>query len=163
MSRACTVCTHPDSVLINEAIAIEGQSNRAIARQFSLHHDAIRRHRRHVPQLLLKASEAEEIMRADAVLEKIEELRLKAMAVLEQAEASEQHGLMLAAIDRASNQLKLLAQAMGKLHENQINVGVQVALAEHPGYPRLREAVVGALEDHPEAGYAVARALREIE
>jgi hypothetical protein len=57
MSQACSVCTHPDSLDINEALVIEGRSNRAVARQFGLHHDAVRRHRKHIPELLVRAAE----------------------------------------------------------------------------------------------------------
>jgi hypothetical protein len=63
--RSCTVCEHPDAVAINEALVLERQSNRAITRQYGLSKDAVRRHREHIPQLLVKAYEAEEIADAD--------------------------------------------------------------------------------------------------
>jgi hypothetical protein len=164
--RECTVCSHPDAVLINEALVIEGASNRAVTRQFGLSKDAVRRHREHIPQLLLQASRSMEIANADALLDKVEDLRLKAMDVLEEAEAAHDHQTMLAAIDRASNQLKLLAQMLGKLHEIQVNQNTQVnviALREHPEYKRLEDVIVRALEPYPAARYAVADALGELE
>jgi hypothetical protein len=163
MGRTCTICGHGESHQINVAL-VHREPYRHIAAQWNVSTGALQRHsKEHIPELLRKASEAEEIMQADSLLQKIEELRLKAMDVLEQAEATQEHGLVLAAIDRASNQLKLLAQAMGGLHENQVNVAVQVPLLEHPGYARLSQAILGALEKYPEARWAVAGALREIE
>jgi hypothetical protein len=47
--RTCTVCAHEDAVLINEALVVQGQSNRAITRQYALSKDAIRRHREAYP------------------------------------------------------------------------------------------------------------------
>jgi hypothetical protein len=41
--RTCTVCAHEDAILINEALVVQGQSNRAITRQYALSKDAIRR------------------------------------------------------------------------------------------------------------------------
>ena len=58
MPRACTICTAKDAVTINEDLVLRGKSNRAISRQYGLHHDAVRRHREHIPDLLVKASAA---------------------------------------------------------------------------------------------------------
>jgi DNA-binding NarL/FixJ family response regulator len=41
--------------VINEALVVEGQSNRAIAGQYGLGRESVRRHRAHIPELLLKA------------------------------------------------------------------------------------------------------------
>jgi hypothetical protein len=165
MPRECSVCAHPESFAINEAI-VERRANRPIASQFGLNYKAIERHRQHIPQLLVQASRAEEIANADALLDKVEELRLKAMHVLEEAEAAEDHQIVLSAIDRASNQLKLLAQLLGKLHEIKVQNNLQVniiALEDHPDYQRFEDVLTRALEPYDAARYAVADALRELE
>jgi hypothetical protein len=164
VSRECMACSHPESFAINEAIVVEKRSNRNIAKQFGLDYQVIYRHREHIPELLVKASQAMEIANADALLDKVEDLRVKAMAVLEEAEAAHDHQIMLAAIDRASNQLKLLAQLLGKLHEIKVQNNTQVniiALSEHPDYRRFQDVLARALAPYPAARYAVADALRE--
>lgn len=160
MAQPCSVCTHPDATLINEALVIEGASNRAITRQYGLSKDAVRRHREHIPQLLVKASQAMEVADADALLDKVEDLYAEAKAVLEAGKGERDHRLVLMAIDRAGKQLETLAEMRGELNRQP---HVNVALVHHPDYARLREAIVGALEPHPEARWAVAAALRGIE
>jgi hypothetical protein len=143
--RSCTVCSHPESFAINEALVIEGTSNRAITRLYGLSKDAVRRHREHTPQLLVESLEAEEVAAADTLLEKVEELRLKAMAVLEEAEEAHDHRIMLAAIDRASRQLELLAKLLGELQqEGTTNIIVS------PQWLEVKAVILGAVDRHPE-------------
>ena len=73
-----------------------------MAAQYGLTEQSIRRHREHIPQLLVKATQALEIVNADDLLAKVEELRVKAMDVLTEAEEAKYHRTMLSAIDRAS-------------------------------------------------------------
>jgi transposase len=75
MPRECTVCAHPDAVLINEAIVVEGKSNRAIASHYGLGREAVRRHKEHIPKLLLKARENLDAYNAASILSKIETLQ----------------------------------------------------------------------------------------
>ena len=114
MPRECTVCAHDLTHEINVALVQPGASNRRIASQYGVTERAIRNHRtEHIPELLLKASQATEAARADELLAQVEELRLKAMTVLEEAEEAHDHRMVLAAIDRASKQLELLAHLLG--------------------------------------------------
>jgi hypothetical protein len=160
VAQPCSVCSHPDATLINQALIIERQSNRAITRQYDLSKDAVRRHREHVPQLLVKASQAMEVANADALLDRIEDLYAEAKGVLEAGKGESDHRLVLMAIDRAGKQLETLAEMRGELNRQpQVNV----ALVHHPDYARLREAILVALEPHPEARWAVAAALRGVE
>jgi hypothetical protein len=89
--RECTVCNHPDAVLINEhLVGIGGKlSNRAIARQYDLHHDAVQRHRQHVPELLVKASQAMEVAEADSLIDQMRDLQRRALSILDKAEDAE--------------------------------------------------------------------------
>jgi len=57
MSQACIVCSHPASFEINEALIMEKRSNRRTAAQYGVTEQAIRRHRQHIPLLLIKASQ----------------------------------------------------------------------------------------------------------
>jgi hypothetical protein len=160
VAQPCSVCSHPDATLINEALVVERQANRRIAAQYGLSEQSIRRHRQHIPQLLLKASQAMEVADADALLDRIEDLYSEAKGVLEAGKGESDHRLVLLAIDRAGKQLETLAEMRGELNRQPT---VNMALIAHPDYGRLRSAIVGALEDHPEARWSVAAALREIE
>jgi hypothetical protein len=162
MGQVCTVCAHEDAVLINEDLVLHKTSNRSIANQYGVGHSAVQRHREHIPQLLVKASQAMEVGQADDLLAKVEELRLKAMEVLTEAEEAHDHRVMLAAIDRASKQLELLAKLLGELQQEGTST-INLALVDHPDYARLSDAILGALVPHGDARYAVAEALREIE
>ena len=101
MPRTCTVCAHEDAVLINEALVVQGQSNRAITRQYALSKDAIRRHREHIPELLLKASQAMEVAEADALLDQVRDLQQHALDILNKAEEAGELRTALAAISHS--------------------------------------------------------------
>jgi hypothetical protein len=148
--------------LINEALVIEGQSNRAITRQFDLSKDAIRRHRQHIPDLLVKASQAMEVAQADDLLDQVRDLQRRALTILDKAEAADELRTALAAIAQARGNLELLGKLCGEIQQEgtaTLNIGITA----HPDYRRLSDAVAEALEAYPEAGYAVAAALEEIE
>ena len=162
MPQPCSVCSHPDAVLINEALVVEGASNRAITRQYDLSKDAVRRHRQHIPQLLSKASQAMEVAQADDLLDQVRDLQRRALGILDKAEAADELRTALAAIAQAGGNLELLGKLAGELQQEGAT-NIQIALSAHPDYARLRAAVVGALSEHPEARWAVAAALRGIE
>jgi hypothetical protein len=162
MAQPCSVCAHPDSPQINEALIIERQSNRAITRQYDLSKDAVRRHREHIPELLVKASQALEVAQADDLLDQVRNLQQRALAILDKAEAADELRTALAAIAQARGNLELLGKLAGELQQEGAT-NIQIALVEHPDYARLREAILVALEDHVEARWAVAAALRGIE
>jgi hypothetical protein len=162
VAQPCSVCSHPDATLINEALIIERQSNRAITRQYDLSKDAIRRHTEHIPELLVKASQAMEVAQADDLLDQVRVLQRRALSILDKAEAADELRTALAAIAQARGNLELLGKLAGELQQEGAT-NIQIALSAHPDYGRLRAAVVGALEEHPEARWAVAAALRGIE
>jgi len=154
MPRSCTACSHPEAFVINEAIVGLGSgksSNRAIASQFGLDKEAIRRHKEHIPELLVKASQAAEVADAEQLLAKIEDLYNEALAVLEAGKSSEDYRLVLLAIDRAGKQLETLSEIRGILsRQPQVNIMID---------ERVQTAILSALEPYPAAGYAVAEAL----
>jgi hypothetical protein len=160
MPQACTVCSHPDVFEINEALVVHGVSNRAITRQYDLSKDAVRRHREHIPQLLVKASMAEEVFEADVILERLEGLWRESVAVLEASKNDGDPRVTLMAIDRAGKQVERLAELRGDISRQPT---VNIALVEHPDYKRLEDAIVRALEPYDAAKWAVSDALKEIE
>ena len=158
MPRPCTICSHPEAFAINEALVLEKKSNRSTAKQYGVDHNAIQRHKQHIPELLLRASRALEVADADALLAGVENLYAEALAVLETGKDSADLRLVLAAIDRAGKQLETLAELRGELNR-QPTVNI-VLTAE---WARIRAAMMDALEPYVEASVAVSRKLLELE
>src|SRR3712207_793032 len=107
--RSCSVCAHPDVFVINEELVLRGQSNRAIASQFGLDKEAIRRHREHIPQLLAKARDRVEQADAADLVERVENLALETRAILSEAREGDvkDNELALKAIARLEKQVEL--------------------------------------------------------
>jgi hypothetical protein len=162
VGRTCTVCSHPESFAINEALVLHKQSNRRIAPQYGLSEKAIRRHREHIPDLLLKASANTEEFEADAILMRIERLEretLEQLEALKEDDDPDRRTILLAKREQRSN-IELLAKVRQLIDQAP---KVAVALVEHPDYQKLEDALAHALEPYPAARFAVADAIREIE
>jgi hypothetical protein len=155
MPRSCTVCEHPDREAIDEAL-VAGESSAVIAGRYrTIGERAIRRHRtNHLPEKLAKAHEAEEVARADSLLEQVRDLQERALDILDQAEEAGELRTALGAIREARGNLELLAKLLGELSDQpQVNVLVS------PEWLELRAVIVTALEPHPQALRAVVGAL----
>ena len=158
MPRRCTVCSHDEAHAINVAL-VQGGGNRRIATQYGLSEAAIRRHRaEHIPQLLVKATEATEAAEADALLEDVRDIHRRTLAILRATEAAQEHRTALAAIREARGNLELLAKLLGQLDERPV-----VNLTVSPEWLELRALIVGALEPHPDARGAVLRAIAGVD
>ena len=154
MPRACTICSHDLRHEINVALAQREEPYRHIASHYGVSTGALQRHSKdHLPKLLVEASQAVEVAKGEELLARVEELRGEAMGVLAAAKEEHDHRTVLAAIDRASRQLELLARLLGELQENQINIHL------HPEWLELRGVIVTALEPHPAARDSILRAL----
>jgi signal transduction histidine kinase len=152
--RSCTVCTHDENHAINVAL-VHREPYRSIAKRFGVSAAAVQRHSQdHIPQLLVKASEAREAADADELLAQVQDLQARTLAILDAAETSHEHRTGLSAIREARGNLELLAKLLGELDERpQVNVLV------NPQWLELRAVVVNALGPHPQAREAVLRAL----
>jgi len=154
MARKCSVCTHHKRGEIDQAI-IAGQSYRDIAGRFGLSKSAVERHAKaHLPATLVKAQEAEEVARADALLAQVQELRDRALKILDKAERSQDFKTALGAIREARGCVELLAKLAGELSEApQLNVLLS------PQWVELRKTILLALEPYPEARARIAEVL----
>jgi hypothetical protein len=154
--RNCTVCFHPDSLLINEALILEGKSNRAVASQYGLDREAIRRHKSHIPDLLLKARDDLEGYDTDTILRKIEDLERETLEQLEEAKADKgDRRIVLAAIREQRQNLELLARLV-QLIDASPRVNILIT-------PQVQQVIISALSPYPEARQAVADALATLE
>jgi hypothetical protein len=154
MSRRCTVCDHPESHSIDEAL-VGGAPYRSVAKRFRLSDSAVYRHKtEHLPAHLLKAREAEEAAKANDLLDQVKNLQAHALDILERAEEAGDLRTALAAISQARGNLELLGKLAGELDERPV-----VNLNISPEWLELRAVIVGALEPHPAAHRAVLSAL----
>jgi hypothetical protein len=152
MPQVCQACRHEDSVLINEALVIQKASNRSIAKQFGLDHNAIQRHRQHIPQLLVEASRSQEIADADLLLDDIAMIRGKTFKALDSAEKAEDIVTMLKAIREARENVRILGELHGRLGARAETrplispVAMQVIIQVLAPHPHLAEQVAQMLE-----------------
>ena len=85
MPRTCVACSHPERAAIDNALAA-GQPFRDIAGRFSLSRSGLHRHKDHVAQAIVKASEKREESLGANVLAEAERLRAKAWELLKRPE-----------------------------------------------------------------------------
>ena len=126
--------------------------NRRIASQFDLSEGAVRRHKRdHLPALLLEAAEAEVVAAADVLLSRLRDLTGEAQRIGSKAEAGGDYRAALAAVRELVRIVELQAKLTEQLGpETVVNVAVD---------QRIQTVILDALEPHPQARIAVARAL----
>jgi transposase len=155
MAQRCTVCDHAERQTVDERLA-SGMSNRAVASQFGLGKDAVRRHRdAHLSPSLIAVTAEVQRREANArtTLERVESLtdRLEEIATTATGRA------FLDVARELRGALELLARMRGELKPD----GPQVAinLLASPDLHRLVAAIDRALAGHPEARAAVAAEL----
>jgi hypothetical protein len=138
---------------------LNGVSLRNIAERYSVSKTALHRHKEsHLPADLVKAKEAQEVAKADSLLDQVAELRDKALAILAKAEQAGDLRTALQGIKEARGCLELLAKLQGELQER-----TTVNVLINPQWLSLRTVILQTLEPYPEARLRLAEALREVE
>jgi hypothetical protein len=157
MGRSCSICTHPNRVEIDEAIAA-GTGFRSIARSFrGISADSIGRHAvSHLPIAVIAAAEIVETERAFDLIGKVHRYITHAESILADAESTGKPTLALAALDRALTCVGVLAKLTGEI-DDRTTVNV---LAASPEFVQLQTAILTALRPFPDALEAVKSALR---
>jgi len=139
MSRNCTVCTHPMSPDIDYELAA-GRSSRALAAQYGLGPEAVKRHaRNHAAALAPRADIPAE---SDPLAELVASLRVRA----------------LAGSDAASREYRLALAALAERSSERPAYNVK----EDPEWILIRTKMLDALVTFPDARWAVADALRTV-
>lgn len=161
MSRACTVCAHPDRAEIDRAL-VGGQSCPQIAARYgtngTIGRMALLRHKDHIPEALAKSEQAKDIANADNLLREARALRSKAISLLLQAEASGDLRTALAGVREARGCLELLARLTHEIDDRpQVNILVS------PEWVLIRRVLMDALQPYPTARASVAQALVQVE
>lgn len=158
---SCTVCAHPEREQIDLAL-VAGKSNRATARQYALHKDAVLRHKAsHVSSALQAVTAARTTEAAQTALDRLEELFTRVGNVLRAAEIEGKPSLVLQAAREMRQTAEVLAKITGELDERN---SVQVLnVTADPGWLATRAAMLEALAPHPEAAAAVSVRLLALE
>jgi hypothetical protein len=139
---------------INRALD-EGIAFPVLVAKYRVSKDALSRHKaNHLPATLVKAQEAQEVARADDLLDEVRSLQARTLTILDRAERVGDLRTALRAIKEARGNLELLAKLMGQIDERP-----QVLLHLSQEWLELRATIVGALEGHQEAKEAVLNVL----
>ena len=156
MPRTCSICSHEHRDAMEDAFIV-GQAKRRIASQHGVTERAVRYHmREHLPALLALARDAERAARADSLLDRIEALHRRTLAILEAVEGTDEHGTALSAIREARRNLELIGEVTRELDRaGTINLELTVEWQE------VKAVLVNTLASYPEAQQAVFNALEE--
>ena len=91
MPRQCSICAHDERAHIDQAL-VSGDSNRRIAAQFGVAESSVRRHKdSHLPQSIVKAAEAAEVLKAESLLDRLRFLNSETAAILPEAQDGGDH------------------------------------------------------------------------
>lgn len=86
MARTCTICTHPSLESIDHAL-VAGAAYRSVAKRYEASPPSVYRHQHgHLPGILMKAQEANEVAHADSLLEQLRRLQIETLGILARAE-----------------------------------------------------------------------------
>lgn len=159
MVRLCTICSHQsrydiDSILVDRSLAY-----RDIAGQFGVSKTAVGRHvsEGHISGLIALAADAEHAAQADNLLDRIEALQSRTLAILETTKETGEHRTALAAIREARRNLELMGEITRELDRTPtFNLHLNAEWIE------LRTVIVQALEPYPEARKSFLKAITSV-
>lgn len=139
MPRTCLACSSPNRVAIDTALA-SGEALRNIAKRVSISPTALLRHKAHVGQAIVKASEKREESIGNAVSNRLEKLYQRAERILSDAEASGDGRLALAALREVRETLAGIYSLASKAQQDAEGLAtfiVQVGFAPGPAMHAL--------------------------
>ena len=115
MPRTCTVCAHPSRETIDRSL-VHGESLRSIAGRYDVSTSALHRHKQNdLPEVLQRAYEDSEQVRAKSLVLEIEEQLAIGKDIQSRAMANDDLRLGLSAIRETRGLLSLLGKARGEL------------------------------------------------
>jgi transposase-like protein len=159
LGRVCTICTHEKRFDIEELLATRQASYRNVAQRFGVSLDAVGRHVRsgHIGALLALAADAERAAQADTLLDRIEALHRRTLAILEAVEDTDEYRTALAAIREARANLELIGQVTKELDRAGTTINWEINVE----WQEVKALILTALGPHPAAREAVFHALTE--
>jgi hypothetical protein len=118
LPRHCSICAHELVRQIDQAL-VEGTAISEISAVFRVSDDALSRHRaNHLPAALARAQGAKQAAQADNLFGQVRDLQVRALGILDRAEASNELRTALGAIREARGNLELLAKLLAFEHKN---------------------------------------------
>lgn len=153
----CLCCTSPSRDEIDRRLS-SGASNVAIAEEFGMSRDSVRRHKdRHLAPAIRSAMTRHESRTGETAVSRLEALYMKAEGILDRAEEMGQNALALSAMKELRATVELLARLTGELDTRP---QVTVNLVQSPEWQALQQRILGALAPFPEARLALASSLQ---
>jgi len=160
MPRPCTICTHPEREAIDHAL-VSGMSNRAIACQWHVGREAVRRHARaHISPALTALQAESDRARARTILDRMESQYAILEELVRTAGESGQAGLVVNASRELRQTAELLARISGELDTRP---QVTINLMQSAEYIAVRSAILSALMTYPAARAEVVGRMAELE
>jgi hypothetical protein len=121
----CTICHHPQHQEI--AVSLIRAGIRATARQFHISRASLDRHKKHLPQAMAKAQQAQELSEASALLSRVEEVLSDARRIARQAEEKGDLSTALSGLKTITHSLELFGKLSGELQTGtRVHVGIAV-------------------------------------
>lgn len=153
---ACTCCASKYVGAIDTALA-NGESKSGIARRFGVSRWAVQRHAEHMVEGVLVESTAPDadLVDLDGRLVALEAVLQRA---LDQAIASGKTTALLG----ASKEIRMTVESIAKLR-GAIDTRPVINVLQVPEFRTVMSALLAALADFPEARFAAAKALAELE
>lgn len=133
MPPKCSICSHKARHEIDMALVEGSASLRDIAVQYDTSKDALKRHKDngHITPKLVKAAESKEIIVTNLKTTEAEEIKDRAIKILDIAEKTGDVRSMCAAIREVRGCIELLAKMSGVMKGNETNVNVSVITHEY--------------------------------
>ena len=117
--RACTICTHAERDGIERSLLAQQQSLRNLAQRYETSPTALWRHKRdHLPAAVVKANEAEEVLRADGLLEEVRSLCKRTLGLFGEAESILKEAREAKDLRTALAAIHTAARTGGEVREN---------------------------------------------
>ena len=111
MPKQCPVCVHSERQDIEKAL-LGSETLHQITQRYGVSRRSLFNHKHnHLPATLLKAQEAQEIVMADSLIDQLKQLHLKALELLDKAEAAGDLRTALQGIREARGCLELFLKA----------------------------------------------------
>nr|WP_194300084.1 hypothetical protein [Acetobacter musti] len=160
--RPCSICTHPLAREIDRALINPDTSCASVAEAFpGVTARALQRH--YADHLLPRLEKATGLLADDieptlGIVARLEDLRGRAMALLDRAEKAGKLKDAIAAIREARGVLDSQARVTGEGSR----AGVQINIVNAPGWTVVQGSILTALAPYPEARAAVVTALGQM-
>jgi len=111
MPRTCLACTNPERAAIDKAL-VTGEPLRNIAKRVSISPAGLLRHKSHVAQAIVTASERREELLGDNLLEEMRHVQRKAWELLGKTESEGDHRASIVALREVRECLESLGEML---------------------------------------------------